>query len=307
MTDDEDLRLELLELQIRIAEDRATFDEELKFVRSIVIQLRDDRDWIQEVADNRQDRILALEAQLAATQLQLEALLGSSHKGKARIGNIAMTFLTGVGSIAGMSGFSLRDVVESPSSAPLSAIVVTLSPEECSALGLEPPQLPADPVVSNLGDAESVRSTGALDLMFGTGSTGIHETPGGVHEDARTDDSEASSPGGSVLNEQARTDDSLASLPGQAHDELHITDSGGGPAIANSTNRQWDSEEMVLDFLRARFDEQSDPVLPEAIAAALPLEIGQVQSILGRLLKSNIVEGPVGDKGDFPAVVTGLR
>jgi hypothetical protein len=78
---------------------QATFDEELALAYSVIVQLEEDKEWIEGVADERADRIAALAAELEAARLQIEALRSSGKKERKHIGTIVLTFLTGVSSI----------------------------------------------------------------------------------------------------------------------------------------------------------------------------------------------------------------
>jgi hypothetical protein len=259
----------------------------------------------------------------------------SGSKDKRRIGNVVMTLLTGVSSVVGLSGFSLKDALDQPSS-PLPAIVYTLSPEDCHALGLDQPPLPtsagtaANPTATvdvqaggTLNAVPAANATATADVQLGGGMNAEFKAGSGLQEEARTDDSVSSFPQGPAAHDEARTDDTITfsspEIPDQVRnaDEAGIRSLGDGVIKATSTasgtlgtavtDEEHNVDGMVLEFLRQRLNERSGPVRPEAIGEALPLEIEEVQSSLARLLEANAIEGQRVEELDYPVMVTRLR
>lgn len=99
-------------LKRRIADDRATFDDRLADAFSEVVRLHEDNAWLREVADGRQERIEALQAQLFASRLQLEALRRSGRRSPRRVAAIVFHLVTGLGAIAELSGITVSELLD---------------------------------------------------------------------------------------------------------------------------------------------------------------------------------------------------
>lgn len=132
-----ELRARLRALQERIERDRATFTERLAYANAVIAHLREDRAWLRSVADDRDDRIAALEAQLDAARLQLVALRASGTKDKWRISRAVATTLAGIAAIADFSGYTMKDLIQPTE--PLSALMVSVGPHDRQWLGINEP------------------------------------------------------------------------------------------------------------------------------------------------------------------------
>jgi len=119
MASKEEIRNRLRRLQVEVAAERASHEDELAFVHALVAQLLDDRAWLRGIADDRAERINALEAELASARHQLEALrlsalTGSRAARRRRVARIAVGVLATAASVAELSGWNIRDLVADP-------------------------------------------------------------------------------------------------------------------------------------------------------------------------------------------------
>jgi len=135
VSEKEELRARLWYLQSLINSRDASFEQQLAFAYSIITSLLEDHVWLRSIADDRGERIAALEAELVAAQRKIKVLELSGDRDDRHIGRIVLALLTGVAAIATFSGWTLKDLVERPSD-PIAPIVSILSPEQCMELGL---------------------------------------------------------------------------------------------------------------------------------------------------------------------------
>jgi hypothetical protein len=113
------------EMLERIEGDGASFEEELSFAYSIIVQLQEDKAWLRGVED-----------ELRAASSKLEALRSSNKKDKHLLRRVVSNVIVGLTTVASLSGYNLQDLTGHNES--LSALVVLVDVDEPPALGLPP-------------------------------------------------------------------------------------------------------------------------------------------------------------------------